>query len=94
VEQTAIEHFCSAFSAGGFTGMIGRVNMSQLARKLGLDRETVRLWIKAKKIPEGKLERHPVYNYEVRTFSRADMEAIYAFMCANPHGHRGRKHRA
>jgi hypothetical protein len=42
--------------------MIGRLNMSQLARKLGLDRETLRLWIKAKKIPEGKLDRHPIYN--------------------------------
>jgi transposase len=73
--------------------MMGRINMSQLARKLGVDRETVRLWLKAKKIPEGKLERHPIYNHKVRTFSRADIEAVYAFMRASPHGHRGRKHR-
>ena len=53
----------------------------QAANVLGIGRDTLYRWIRAKKIPEGKLTR--VGNFSIRGWSDRDLDRIRIYMREN-----------
>jgi predicted site-specific integrase-resolvase len=64
-----------------------RFNTLELSRKLGINRDTIRRWILAGKIPAGTLEGEG--NTKRRVWSAFEVAKIIEFMNANPN--RGRR---
>jgi excisionase family DNA binding protein len=61
----------------------------QAAKILGIGRDTLYRWMKAKKIPTGRITR--VGEYEFRTWTDEELDRVRAYMRRHPRVGRGRK---
>jgi excisionase family DNA binding protein len=66
---------------------------AQLAKKLGIGRDTLYRWMRAKKIKPGRLQRIRTGGGEfaVRSWTTEDVRAIRTYMTKNYRKGRGRK---
>jgi excisionase family DNA binding protein len=61
----------------------------EATRKLGVARDTIYRWIKAKHIPTGRITK--MGKSKFRTWTDAELRVIQKWMKSNPHQNRGRK---
>jgi excisionase family DNA binding protein len=62
----------------------------QLAKKLGIARDTIYRWIRSKRIEGGRVHRFGT-GVQVRIWTEKDLKAIGRWMKANPYKSRGIK---
>lgn len=61
----------------------------EAAKELGIGRDTLYRWMRAKLIPTGRITR--MGNSKFRTWTDAELKLVRKWMKGNPHQSRGRK---